>query len=103
MGKSKVSLVSGSSAEWGCAVTSLWVRNSNGEWESGVSLEGGVESVAINHIFYMDCSDYHYRVTRFFSGVDAWGKTHRMAEVEPFLRVNTAAYLKQHGLDGSAL
>ena len=77
----------------------LMVRPSpEAAWKSGVSLEYETEEVKLNHIFYSHCGDYHSRVIGFFTGVDAWGHTHHMAEVESFLRVNTAEYLAKHGI-----
>jgi hypothetical protein len=70
----------------------------DGKWKPGVSLEYETQPVEFNHIFYSHCGDYHARVIGFFSGMDAWGKSHRMAEVEEFLRFNTSEYLAQHGI-----
>jgi hypothetical protein len=67
-------------------------------WTPGVSLEYETETIALNHIFLSHCGDYHARVTGFFTGVDAWGRTHRMASVEEFLARDTRTYLAKHGL-----
>lgn len=70
-----------------------------GEWQGGVSLEYETDPVAINTIWFSHCGDYNSRVVGFFTGVDAWGKTHRMAKIEQFLAINTEEYMRSHGLE----
>jgi hypothetical protein len=69
-----------------------------GDWKHGLSLEYETEPIELNHIFLTDCGDYNSRVTGFFTGVDAWGKTHRMAAVESFLKRDMVAYLAKYNL-----
>ena len=70
-------------------------------WKSGVCLDHeGPQCSHPGYIFWLnDGSDYHYCVKSTFFGTDTWGVTHWMADVEPFLKRDTKAYMAANNID----